>query len=269
MGGRVIDAVRYGEAVRPAKRRSITGRTRAAFRAIGLMGVVLMVSAVLFAGWRWIDRLAVRQVIVVDARHADEETIFALARVDSGGRMLDVDPVLAADRVIRAPWVRSADVRRLPSGVVAIAVEERQPVILALGADDRPAAYLDREGYVMPLVEGVAWDVPLLRGVAIPENHVRPVDSAPLLELLAVLPNLDPLPAALVSSFEVGPGGVLLHTSPAGSQSTVDVLLGHGEYARKFTRLDLFWRQAVLSRPDVSFASIDLRFDGQIVTRES
>lgn len=239
------------------------------FAAI-FVAVVLALAGLSLAGWSWLDALVVRAVSVEGNRHAAEEEILAVARVDTGARLLSVDPDLVADRAQRHPWVRSAVVRRLPPGTVWIRVDERTPVVLALTADGLPASYLDAEGYTMPVDEDASYDVPLLRGAHLPRNPMRPVDAPPLLELLAALPALDPGLDALVSSFEIDrEGSVTLHTVPAGTQTSIEVRLGERAFLEKFARLQAFWLQAVLARPEKTFETIDLRFDGQIVTQES
>lgn len=239
-------------------------------RKVAVMAMILAVAALGYTGWTWLDGLTVQRVVVDGTRHADEAAVRAVARVDSGGRLLDVDHALIADRVRRHPWVRSAGVRRLPPGTVWISVEERLPIVLQLGHDGTPQGYLDREGYPLPFAERAVYDVPLLRGVAVPENPTRPVQTETVRELLAALGRLDPDIDALISSLEVhASGDVTLHTAPAGTQASVDIRLGRRGYAETFRRLHAFWRQAVLPRPQKTFESIDLRFDGQIVTKES
>lgn len=236
----------------------------------GLTAAAAIIGALSFAGWTWVDGMVVRKVMVEGARYADEETILALTAVDTGMRVLDVDPLLVADRAVRHPWVQTGVVRRLPSGVVRIAVKERRPVALALTPDGQPAAWLDAEGHTMPFSEGAAWDVPLVWGAALPGNRTQPLREASLRELLAMLPESDPLPDALVSSFEVDrAGGITMYAAIPGGNDAIAVRLGSRGYAEKFRRLNAFWTQAVLPRPDKTFTTIDLRFDGQVVTKES
>ncbi len=239
-------------------------------RIAGWTAVAAVVGTLSFAGWAWVDGMTVRKVVVEGARHADEETILALAAVDTSMRTLDVDPLVIADRAARHPWVRMCAVRRLPSGVVRIAVRERLPVALALTPDGRPTAWLDAEGYAMPLPKDAAWDVPLVWGAALPGNRTRPLDGTSLRELLPTLPQSELPPNALVSSFEVdSAGGIAMYASVPGRRDAIVVRLGDRGYAEKFRRLHAFWTQAVLPRPEKTFAAIDLRFDGQIVTQES
>lgn len=227
-------------------------------------------GAIGFVGWKWLDGLVCSHVVVAGQRYAGEEEILAVARVDTGGRLLDVDPALIADRVERHPWVREARVRRLPPGTVAIRVVEREPVALATGRHGRADIYLDAEGFTMPAVPEAVFDVPLVLGAPLPANATRPIESASVRELLEVIEDLDEVTDALVSSFQIdASGSVTLYTVPAGGRSAVTVRLGRRDFEEKFVRLHAFWEQAVLSRPELTFDFIDLRFDSQIVTRES
>lgn len=244
--------------------------TRILGRMAGLTAVAAIVGVLSFAGWTWVDGIVVREIMVEGARYADEETILALTAVDTSMRVLDVDPLMIADRATRHPWVQTSMVKRFPSGVVRVAVRERLPVALALTPDGQPAAWLDAEGHTMPLSEDAAWDVPLIWGASLPENRTQPLREASLRELLAMLPESDPLPDALVSSFEVDRvGSITMYAAIPGGNDAIAVRLGSRGYAEKFRRLNAFWTQAVLTRPDKTFTTIDLRFDGRIVTKES
>ena len=248
-------------------------RRRRLFRRLVIGAGVLTVAALAAAAWQWQRALPVARVTVSGFVRADSAAVVRLAAVPDSAALFALDPALIADRVRRAPWVRAVRVRRLPTGTLAIAVEERTPVALVVGADGRPSHYLDREGYSLPLRAGDPFDVPLLRG-AVPAYHpTQPVGDPRLLDLLAALATMDDEVSALVSELTVGTDGeVLLRTSPDEAHGALTVRLGAARaegYADQLRRLAAFWHQAVLTRPATRFEVIDLRFDGQIVTRES
>ncbi|HLT46407.1 MAG TPA: FtsQ-type POTRA domain-containing protein [Rubricoccaceae bacterium] len=243
------------------------------FRRLVVGAGVLTVAALAAAAWHWQRALPLERVAVRGFVRADSAEVVRLAALPDSAALFDLDPALIADRVRRAPWVRAARVRRLPTGTLAIAVEERTPVALVVAADGRLSHYLDREGYALPLRPGDPFDVPLLRGLVPAYHPTQPVGDAALLDLLAALATADEETAALVSELTVGAGGeVLLRTSTDGVHGALAVRLGAGSaegYAEQLRRLHAFWHQAVLTRPQTRFEVVDLRFDGQIVTRES
>ena len=154
------------------------------------------------------------------------------------------------------------------TGTLRIAVQEREPVVLVLEGG-RPAHFLDARGYAMP-VSGASpalYDVPVLYGA--PAYHpTQPVESAGLRSLLAALRRADPATLALVSEIEWG-RTVTVWTTPVAAHGSLPVRLGHADHDRQLKSLRAFWDQAVLPRPETRFAAIDLRFDGQVVTRET
>lgn len=246
----------------PAQRRA--RRQRLARRA----GLVVLAVA-LAAAWTWQRTLPLERVAVVGAVHAPAAEVAALtgATPDSVA-LFSLSPALMADRAQRHPWVESASVRRMPTGTLRIAVEERRPVVLALGGDGRPSHFLDAGGYAMPAAGAAPalYDVPVMHGA--PAYHaVQPVESAGLRSLLAALAAADDGTTALVSEVEWG-DEVTVWTTPAGGHGPIRVRLGSADQGRQLRALRAFWDQSVLPRPGTPFELVDLRFEGQVVTRE-
>ena len=246
----------------PSERRA--RRQRLARRA-GLVALALLLGA----AWTWQRTLPLERVAVVGAVHAPAAEVAALtgATPDSVA-LFSLSPALMADRAQRHPWVRTASVRRLPTGTLRVAVEERRPVVLALGADGRPSHFLDAEGYAMPVAAATPalYDVPVVHG-APPYHAVQPVESPGLRSLLAALAGADAEARALVSEIDWGEE-VTVWTTPAGGHGPVRVRLGHADQGRQLKALRAFWDQSVLPRPGTPFRLVDVRFDGQVVTRE-
>ena len=231
-----------------------------------LGGVALALA--LAAAWVWQRTLPFERVAVVGTAHAPVAEVERLVGVvPDSVALYSLDPGLLAGRAERHPWVRRAAARRLPTGTLRVRVEERVPVALALGADGRPSHFLDAEGYAMPASPSALYDVPVLRGA--PAYHaVQPVADPALRSLLAAFARADEAALALVSEVEWA-GPVTLWTTPAGGHGSVPVRLGRGgDYGDRLRRLRAFWDQSVLPRPAHDVRLVDLRFDGQVVTRE-
>jgi cell division protein FtsQ len=246
-------------------------------RALRLAGVALLVAgvgALGVLGWRWRASATVDRVTVTGTQHAPPDTVRRLAQVDRGAVMMEVDPVLVTDRVTRHPWVEGATVtRHWMYGTLAVAVTERTPAALAVGPQGRPAYCLDRAGHAMPLPDSTGHDVPLVRGLDAETPWTRPdsAQSPPALRrVLAALSDTEAAP--LVAEIEVQPDGtVRLVTTPVGPHGAIPVRLGTGDVPRKLRTLRAFARQVLArpsSGPNASIGEIDLRFDGQIVTRK-
>lgn len=220
-------------------------------------------------GWQWLSTLPCQRIELAGLQRADSTALMELARVDTSMLLIDIDPAMVADRVRRHPWVRTASATRFPTGTLRITVQEQVPVVLVLDRRGRPAHYLDRAGFAMPLADGALYDVPLLRGLTERYHPVRRLQDERVRDLLALFAGLDAETDALVSELELTSSGVHLYTTPVGGRGSLEVQLGRAGFAEKLKRLRAFWHQAVLPQPDKPFHVIDLRFDGQIVTRDA
>ncbi|HET6567034.1 MAG TPA: FtsQ-type POTRA domain-containing protein [Rhodothermales bacterium] len=232
-------------------------------------GVIAVAWGGAVLGWRWKENAKCERIEVLGAVHADRQRLLDLARIQVGMSLFDIDPVLTADRVRRHPWVKQAMVERVPTGTVRIRVTERVPVAEALSPTGAPAYFLDDTGVKLPIVEDAAYDVPLIRGIRTSEEKAPAVGNASVRALLASLAGLLPETNAVLSDFELQRSGdILLHTTPIDARGSMLVRLGKGDYTEKLKKLAAFWQQAVLPQPEKTFAWIDLRFNGQIVTQE-
>lgn len=246
-------------------------------RALRLVGIVLLVAGVAALGglgWQWLASATVDRVTVSGTQHAPPDTVRRLVQVDSGAVMGEVDPILVADRVERHPWIKTATVTpRWMYGTLAVTVTERTPAALAVDVQGRPAYYLDRTGHAMPLPDSAGYDVPLVRGLRAEAPWTRPdsVHAPPTLRrTLAALPEAEV--TDLVAEIEVRADDALhLVTTPVGDHDAVPVRLGTGDVSEKLRTLRAFVEQVLphsSSESSPPIGEIDLRFDGQVVTRK-
>lgn len=248
----------------------------------GIALLVVATGALGWLGWQWQANAPVTHVAVTGTQHAPADTVRHLARVDSGTVMHKIDPVLVADRVVRHPWIKRAEVtpRRIRH-TLRIRVIERTPVGLVVNRQGRPAYYLDPTGHAMPVPDSAGYDVPLVRGLHAdgPPESLKGVQGSPSLRrVFAALSETDT--DALVAEIELRPDSTIgLVTRPLEGHGAVPVRLGRSNFSDKLRTLRAFATQVLARRPrpdstanwsgpDAPIAEIDLRFDGQIITRE-
>jgi cell division protein FtsQ len=237
--------------------------------ALRLGGVVLVVGAVFaigLIGWQWQANVSVKAVAVEGAEQVHPDTLRALARVDSGTVMDQIDPNLVTDRVQRHPWVQHVNVeRRRATRTLGLVVTERTPAALVI-QDGRPAFYLDAAGFAMPLPDSAGFDVPLVHGLDAPYNPIKTVASS---ELSGFLQALDGHAAqALITEVDIDGGQTIrVLTIPTAKHPGVVADLGRSTFGQRLKRLVAFHHQVLQDDPDPPVGYVDLRFDGQIVTR--
>lgn len=241
---------------------------RLALRLFGLAAVVGGVLVLGLLGWQWQTSVEVEQVEVSGTRHAPPDTVRHLARVDSGAVMDTIDATLVADRVARHPWVKRADVtKQRMRRTLHLAITERTPAALVIDEQGRPAYYLDRAGYAMPSPDSAEYDVPLVRGIDAEYHPVGAIAPSSVQDVLSALSTTDT--GVLISELAVQPdSSVRLLTAPIGEYGGLPVRLGKHDLPDRLRQLRAFVEQVLATPSDAAVAEIDLRFDGQVVTRK-
>ena len=244
----------------------------ARLRLIGLwIATGALLSGMVFAGWTgfsWIQQITLSDVAIQGNVNTTESDIRDIIRVDTSMVLYDISAVVLEDRLIRHPWIRQADVARLPSGVLDIRIDERKPVAVLLGSNDRPDTWVDAAGWRLPITDRAAYDVPILDMNLGPWHPMKPIMDPSTRELLRALAGTSEEMDALFSEFIRVDSGWELRTTPVAGHHSIPVLLGASDFALKFQMLQGFWNEQVLQHRNKEFILIDLRFDSQIVVRE-
>ncbi|MCY4675027.1 MAG: cell division protein FtsQ/DivIB [Bacteroidetes bacterium] len=212
-------------------------------------------------GWKYLWERPCVRLEIMGIQSADSASVYSL--VDS-----TLTPQMIVDRLRRHPWIHSARAVCYPTGTTHVQIRERVPRLLVLTGHGDTAYYLDEYGYMMPPAAHVVFDVPLVRGVPEPYHAVRPMKNTEVRNLLALLSRIGPRMDFLVSEFEITESSLTLIARAMGADHTAIVRLGSEDWEKRLDRLYDFWGKEVERLEDRVFDVIDLRFDGQIITRE-
>lgn len=237
----------------------------------GFLAGVLLLAALVAAGWtgwQWMQQVTVKEIRVRGHVNTTEGEILELLRTDTGAVMFEVNAVLLEDRVVRHPWVEQVDVARLPSGVLDVQVTERTPVALLMGPEGRPAWWVDRYGWRLPITDRARYDVPLVYAPFEPWHPMRVVEHPSTRELLGAIASAGQRLDALFSEFVYDEREWVLRLTPVTPHEGIPVLLGGSGFAPKFLLLLHFWDLEVLQHQNKIYDRIDLRFDGQVIAEE-
>ena len=206
--------------------------------------------------------LAVESVAVVGAKRASAEELARALGLAAGTPVLSVDAPELRRRVETHPWVASARVTLLRPGRVLIAVEEREPIAIAVLGNPPTRFWLDADGVPFLPVGGA--DAGGRIAVLGPEN-ARPGERDPRFAEGAALAG------ALARHGIRGVREVqVARSDPAALpalllESGVRVSLGAGDHDAKLARLAALLAARL---PEVAAArEIDLRFGDRMVLR--
>jgi len=201
----------------------------------------------------------VRDVVVVGARNVDPDEVIDRAQVSVGVPIfgLSADSVIARVRLI--PWVLDARVTRRFSGRLEIHVVERTPV----GLIWQGRFYLvDASGFVAPLENGRAPDVPVVMGFRLNQPRAD-AELARLGWVLRTVWELEPLRTAVSEICVSDSTTMVMLLSPKGVPAILPAKPGRDRF--------VMVASLVARYPDVVRQAryLDVRFAGHVAVGSS
>jgi cell division protein FtsQ len=240
------------------------GRPRALRAAVWLAALLLGVLTGALRGEELLarafpERAANVRLAVIGNTRASAEELAAAAGVAAGTPLASLDLVAVEAALAGHPWVRRARVAALPPDQLILAVEEREPVAVALLAG--VARLVDRDGTAFAPA-GADTRLPELRGAGAP-------GGPPLVEGVALLAAVEaqglPAPQALIFAADEPATVPALELASDAPAPSARVLLGRDDQPAKLARLAELLRRDL---PELgSAAEIDLRFGDDVVLR--
>lgn len=162
------------------RRRGTHPIARAIRVSMRIATVLVLLATVVGAGTlvrRWVSSHRYFEVVAIEvrgAKAASPESIARAARIERGQNLWGVVPVLAEERLLALPRMRSAKVERTFPDRVTIVVEEREPVAVVLARSG--PMLVDAEAAMFPALPGEPLEAyPYVTGLpATPEGMPAP-----------------------------------------------------------------------------------------------
>jgi cell division septal protein FtsQ len=234
------------------------------FRLRYLLLVLIAGSGITVWSWYSSRMTDINRVQVSQNYFTDESAIIAQAAIASGTPADSLNYVAIIRQVERLPYVREAELVPIPPSTILIRVVERRPI--GLIKQGNLVRYVDRDGVVLPVVDGKAIEVPLLYGLSLPVG--RDTLTSPAFRAMGqFLEMLDRNDMAKITISDVAwePGtGIVAAT---GDYST-RLIFGTEDYEAKLRAWQAFYSQVVPKAGLQPFTRIDFRYRGQIVTEK-
>ena len=222
----------------------------------------------------WVNRDAgfrVQKIVVTGCKALTDSEVIAAAKVPMARSIFDVEFAPIAKRVETLPFVQKAQISRVFPSTIVIAVVERQPLALINHAGLWP---VDAEGVILPRLQSnrranvpLNYDTPILSGAAFAKNGESKElanTNRRVIEFLTELRSNNAMLYHGISEMNVNAKGHLTFYLMDGG---VPVYLGADQWMEKCERLFIFLQH--VKPTSGKFLTIDLRYENQIVTRES
>ncbi|MFH5833918.1 cell division protein FtsQ/DivIB [Halalkalibaculum sp. DA3122] len=230
-----------------------------------LASVLLLLVVAVAAGVYWNRTMIIRDVEYTGHHFVTEQELTEQVHIPTGISPDSVDFMAIINKLETVPYVKQADVNVEPSGNLSVHVTERQPIAMLANGENK--IYVDQDGIRLPLKLGKTVDVPIVYGF----------QTAPVSDTLTS-GSWDQVRSFLMelnnSSFSRATISEIAWTDSEGivalsHENGVKLVFGKGEFSRKFRNWKAFYSEVVREKGIRKMRSVDLRFEGQIVTRES
>jgi len=230
-----------------------------------LTAVLLLVGLGVVAGFYWQQSLRVDTLRVSGIWFNQEADILEAAQVPMGIAPDSLNLEELKNRVMRLAYVKSVHPYIEPGGTLHLSIEERIPIALLVGRDVE--RYTDAEGVQLPVLTGKTVDVPLVYGFS-SNRQTDTLKTTDFIQLARFLEEAKEHKFAWATLSEVAfdpKEGVVALSHENG----VKLLFGTDSFTNKLANWELFYTQVIRETGIARIAQIDLRFNDQIITRES
>lgn len=228
-----------------------------------IAGVIFVLGLAMMAGLYWSSTMTVNRVQFSGNHYASTSELRAVD-VPTGISPDSINFSSIMSQFEKIPYVKQADISVEPSGNLIVNIIERQPI--ALLSDGGEKVYVDENGIRLPMRLGKAADVPILYGFsATPMTDTLRSDAFKAVSdfLITVFDNK--VSNATISEVAwTQDEGIVALTN----QNGVKLVFGKSDFATRLRNWEAFYGEVIKQKGINAMRSIDLRFEGQIVTRE-
>ena len=245
--------------------KGLTHSTSFIARPSLLTAVLLLVGLGVIAGFYWQQSLRVDTLQVSGIWFNQEADILEAAQVPMGIAPDSLNLEELKNRVMRLAYVKSVHPYLEPGGTLHLSIEERIPIALLVGGDVE--RYTDAEGVQLPVLTGKTVDVPLVYGFS-SNRQTDTLKTTDFIQLARFLEEAKEHKFAWATLSEVAfdpKEGVVALSHENG----VKLLFGTDSFTNKLANWELFYTQVIRETGIAHISQIDLRFNDQIITRES
>jgi len=161
-GGRAMKETMW---LRVEKRSTLVRWTKVVMSTV--CGAVVIVIAATYSGPALQELLEIKTISIEGVYHLDKQQVLDLAKVKPGVPLHHIVTTAIKEQVEAHPWVKTAEVTRMPFHELRISVRERKPA--AIVRTESQNFLCDEDGYVLNRLGQLDNDaLPLVTGIDLP-----------------------------------------------------------------------------------------------------
>lgn len=228
-------------------------------------GVVLVLGLATLAGLYWQRTMTVKQVSFGGHYFVTEQELQDKVTIPKGVKPDSLDLIGLMQHVEEIPYVKRADIQVEPGGRVHIEITERQPIALLANGENK--IYVDEEGVRLKLILGKTVDVPILYGFKTQpmSDTLKGQAFEATRDFLVQIQKHEISNATISEVAWTRDEGVVALTNENG----VKLVFGKNDFKTRLRNWEAFYGDIVKTKGITAMRTVDLRFRGQIVTKES
>jgi cell division septal protein FtsQ len=229
-----------------------------------IVGILLILAAAVAGGLYWNRTGKVECVQYKGLHYVSKKELSEQVHIPLGISPDSLNLAKIRQQIEKIPYVKYARFNMEPGGTMMINITERTPVALLIDGTRR--AYVDADGIYLPQVPGKVADVPVLYGFPV-QSGKDTLQSKAFKQARLFLEDLHQKKASDATISEIvwsKKQGIIALTNNNG----VKLIFGKDDFAKRLRNWEAFYREIVRKEGIDQIHSVDLRFDGQIVTKE-
>lgn len=227
--------------------------------ALFIMGMAILL------GLYWNSTVTVRKVTFSGNYFVDKEELRETVNIPLGIAPDSLDFMRISGKLEQIPYVGQARVDVEPGGNLEIVVTERQPIAMLTKGTEK--IYVDKAGIMLPIINGKAADVPILYGFK-PGRAGDTLQSDAWRATRSFLAAVQQHPVYNATISEVAWTGREEGVVALSHENGVKLIFGRDAFDTRLRNWKAFYGQVIREKGIDRMRSVDLRFEGQIVTRE-
>ena len=249
-----------------AKRvRRLMFARRVAWLAGATLFICFIMGAVEYSGPIFQHALEIQTITVEGVHHIDKHKVIELAQIKPGMPLHHVITTTLEERIASHPWIKQAEVSRVPLHELRISIIERKPAVVVRAESQNFLS--DDEGHLLTRLGQADDDAfPLVTGI----------------DLQGFLQGADPVRRSIISGIELArvigqtiEGRLQVHAeNPANLVAFIQGIrfqFGEealGEQWKRFQRVKPTLRPLNFDGERRGVSEVDLRYDNRIIVRE-
>lgn len=228
-------------------------------------GALFVLGIAILAGIYWKRTVVVKDIHFGGYHFVPLESLEQKVSIPAGIRPDSIDFMKIIREVETIDYVKQAAVNVEPSGDLFIEITERKPIALLVNGNDK--VYVDEQGVRLPVFLGKSVDVPIVYGFKTkPVGDTLKSEAWNKAQAFLVEMHKSPLSNATISEIAwTRDEGIVALTHENG----VKLIFGKDNFKSRLRNWKAFYSKVIREKSIQKMQLIDLRFRGQVVTRES